>query len=200
MHEYDLIADWYAKDRRIDTNAVGVPEVRLLASTLPAEAAVLDVGCGNGLPLTKLLVEAGFTVVGVDSSPKMLEKFRANLPATLAICSPIQSAMLPDEHFDAAISWGVLFHLPHAEQSLAIQRLASVLKTGGKLLFTSGDRGDRTDDGIQGEPMNGVPFHYWSLTPDGYRSLLAEHGLVLLDVHQDQGKNTYYLAEKTRGC
>ena len=67
-----------------------------------------------------------------------------------------------------------MFHLPHAEQALAIQRIASVLKTGGNFLFTSGDQGHRSDDGIQGEPMNGVPFHYWSLTPDGYRELLDE--------------------------
>jgi hypothetical protein len=126
----------------------------------------------------------------------MLEKFRENLPTTPSLCSFIQKAELPGDHFDAAISWGVIFHLPHADQALAIQRIASALKAGGKLLFTSGDQGDRTDEGIEGRPMNGVPFHYWSLTPAGYRELLAEHGLALLDVHQDEGKNTYYLAEK----
>ena len=68
MHEYDLIADWYARDR---THLTGLPEVQALANSLPPGASVLDVGCGNGIPLTRFLVEAGFNVLGVDSSSKM---------------------------------------------------------------------------------------------------------------------------------
>ncbi len=147
MHEYDLIADWYARDR---THLTGLPGVQSLALSLPPGASVLDVACGNGIALTKFLVDAGFDVVGIDSSPKMLEKFRVNLPGTPAICSPIQTADLPLNHFDAAISWGMLFHLPREEQSLAIAKVASVLKNGGQLLFTSGDAGADGDEGLEG--------------------------------------------------
>ena len=62
MHEYDLIADWYARDQ---THLTGLPEVQALADSLPPGASVLDVGCGNGIPLTRFLVEAGFDVLGV---------------------------------------------------------------------------------------------------------------------------------------
>jgi 2-polyprenyl-3-methyl-5-hydroxy-6-metoxy-1,4-benzoquinol methylase len=88
MHEYDLIADWYARDR---THLTGLPEVQALASSLRPGASVLDVGCGNGIPLTRFLVQAGFDVLGVDSSSRMLEQFRVNLPNTPAICEKIQS-------------------------------------------------------------------------------------------------------------
>ncbi len=196
MQEYDLIADWYARDRKTDREAVGVAEVERLTTILPPGAAVIDVGCGNGLPLTKLLVDAGFDVLGVDSSPRMLERFRANLPSTRAICSPIQTADLLPGHFDAAISWGMIFHLPHHDQALVFAKVAEALKPGGRFLFTSGDQGEPDDDGIEGAPMNGVPFHYWSLTPEGYEALLQQHGFRLIETHQDSGKNTYYLAEK----
>ena len=198
MHEYDLIADWYSRERRTDLMAVGMAEVRRFTTLLAPGAPILDVGCGNGLPLTRLLVDAGFAVMGVDSSPKMIEKFRQNVPNTPCICSPIQVAALESNHFDAAISWGMLFHLNHADQSAVLAKVGSALKPGGHFLFTSGDAGEEGDDGIEGEPMNGVPFHYWSLTPDGYRRLLARHGFDLLDVHQDEGKNTYYLARHDR--
>ena len=189
MYEYDLIADWYATERRAPT---GVPELEALVARLPVGAAVLDVGCGNGIPLTSLLVAAGCTVLGIDSSPRMLERFRRNCPGTPFICGPIQSADLHGRTFDAAVAWGVIFHLPHDEQRSAIAKIASVLSPGGLLLFTSGDQ----DGEKEGDPMNGVPFHYWSFSVDGYRELLRANGLTLLDVQRDTGQNIYYLARR----
>lgn len=194
MHEYDLIADWYAADR---THFRGLRELEALAATLPTGASVLDVGCGNGIPLTTFLVESGFEVFGIDSSLRMVEKFRRNLPNTPVICSTIQDADLPHGGFDAAISWGMLFHLNHADQATALAKVAHALRTGGRFLFTSGDRGNKDDDGIEGAPMNGVPFHYWARTPEGYRELLEQVGLRLIDTFQDRKTmDTYYLAEK----
>jgi SAM-dependent methyltransferase len=189
LHEYDLIADWYAAQR---TDATGVPELTELLSTLPPNASVLDVGCGNGLPMTRLLIDHGCQVLGVDSSPKMLQYFAKNFPAVPTICAPIQDCDLNGRSFDAAHMWGVMYFLPHAEQVRAIAKVASVLKPGGSFLFTSGD-----DEGWKdGEPMNGVPFRYYSFTKDGYRDLLREHGLTLQKTHVDKGDNMYYLARK----
>jgi SAM-dependent methyltransferase len=187
MDEYDLIADWYASDR---DPTIGVPEVTALASALPRGARVLDVGCGTGLPLTRTLLSLGCQVVAVDSSPRMLERFRVNCPDTPFVCGAIQSCDLGGIEFDAAIAWGVLFD--QDEQAKAIARLAQALKAGGRLLFTSGDR----DGSIQGLPMNGVPFRYWSFSVEGYRSLLEAHGIELEGTHADAGQNIYYGAVK----
>jgi SAM-dependent methyltransferase len=187
MYEYDLIADWYATERR---RPGGVPEVESLIARLPIGASVLDVGCGNGIPLTSMLLGAGCKVLGIDSSTRMLERFKANCPRTPFICAPIQSADLESRWFDAAVAWGVIFHLRHDEQRRAIAKIASVLKPGGLFLFTAGDE----DGDKEGDPMNGVSFHYWSFSIDGYRELLRASGLTLLDVHRDAGQNTYYLS------
>jgi 2-polyprenyl-3-methyl-5-hydroxy-6-metoxy-1,4-benzoquinol methylase len=64
VREYDLIAEWYASVR-IDTT--GVPEATALASSLPSGSRVLDIGCGNGIPLTKALLSRGHRVVSLDS-------------------------------------------------------------------------------------------------------------------------------------
>jgi SAM-dependent methyltransferase len=187
MREYDLISDWYATER---CGPAGVPELESLIARLPLGASVLDVGCGNGIPLTRMLLAAGCQVLGVDSSPRMLERFEKNCAGTPFICAPIQSAELEDRLFDAAIAWGVIFHMPHDEQRRAIAKIAVVLKPGGLFLFTAGDE----DGDKEGDPMNGVPFHYWSFTVDGYRKLLKSNGLTLLNVHRDAGQNIYYLA------
>ena len=189
MREYDLIADWYAADRNED---VGVPEVTALAAALPPGAAVLDAGCGNGMPITRALLAAGCTVVGVDSSERMLEHFRRNFPDTRAVLSTIQACEFEAATFDGAVAWGVLFHLPHEEQAKAVAKIANSLKAGGLFLFTSGE----VDGDKEGLPMNGVPFHYFSFSPGNYRALLAEHALTLIDVHTDRAANTYYLARK----
>jgi len=187
MREYDLIADWYATERRVPA---GVPELESLIARLPLGSSVLDVGCGNGIPLTRMLVGAGCNVLGIDSSARMLERFKTNCPGTPFICAPIQSADLDGRLFDAAVAWGVIFHLPHDEQRRAIAKIASVLKPGGLFLFTGGDE----DGDKEGDPMNGVPFHYWSFSIDGYRELLRANGLTLVDVRRDVGQNTYYLS------
>jgi SAM-dependent methyltransferase len=136
VDEYDLIADWYASQR---AGHMGVPEVTALAASLPAGASVLDVGCGTGLPLTRVLLEHGCHVMGVDSSRELLARFQANFPHVPVLCAPIQSCELQERAFDAVIAWGVLFHLRHEEQEKAIAQIARALKPGAAFLFTSGD-------------------------------------------------------------
>jgi SAM-dependent methyltransferase len=189
MHEYDLIADWYASDRDLQT---GVPELAALADFAPSGARVLDVGCGTGIPITRALLAAGYRVFGMDSSAQMLARFRVNFPETPVLRGMVQSCGLAPKTFDAAVAWGVMFHLTHVDQARAMANLSYVLKAGAPFLFTSGDR-DGSIDGV----MNGVTFHYFSFSVDGYRSLLCENGFTLLDVHADRGENTYYLARKS---
>ncbi|WP_338868836.1 class I SAM-dependent methyltransferase [Myxococcus stipitatus] len=185
-----MIADWYASQR---TGHIGVPEVAALAASLPAGASVLDVGCGTGLPLTRVLLEHGCHVVGVDSSRELLARFQANFPHVPVVCAPIQSCELQGRMFDAAIAWGVLFHLNHEEQAQAIANIASALRPGAVFLFTSGDVHGSTD----GAPMNGVAFRYHSYSVDGYRELLRARGLTLEAAYRDPADNFCYQSRKT---
>jgi len=191
MHEYDLIAEWYASER---VDQTGVPEVTALASSLPRGARVLDIGCGNGIPITRALLSFGHRVVGLDSSTEMLARFRGNCPEMPAVRSIVQSCPFAKDMFDAAIAWGVMFHLDPNDEIKAIACVSRILKTGAPFLFTSGDV-----DGFDGkeDTMNGVVFRYFSFSIDNYRRILGEHGFTLLDVHADSGQNTYYLARKS---
>lgn len=191
MREYDLIAEWYASER---VNQTGVPEANALASSIPPGSLVLDIGCGNGVPITRSLLNGRHRVVGLDSSSAMLAQFTQNCPEAFAIRGVVQSSPFADCVFDAAIAWGVMFHLRPQDAITAIASVSRVVKVGAPFLFTSGDI-----DGFEGKEgeMNGVTFKYFSYSRDSYRRILRDHGFKLIDVHADSGNNTYYLAKRT---
>ena len=172
MREYDLIAEWYASERVDET---GVPEATALALSIPVGSLVLDVGCGNGIPITRALLSRRHRVVGLDSSDAMLTRFRQNCRDGLAVRGIVQSCPFADCSFDAAVAWGVMFHLRPEDAIKAIASVSRVVKIGAPFLFTSG-----TVDGFDGKDgaMNGVTFRYFSYSVDGYRHILGDHGFL----------------------
>jgi ribosomal protein L11 methylase PrmA len=51
---------------RAPSTAIGARLVREWARTLPRAAAVIDVGCGSGLPMSKILVSEGLNVYAIS--------------------------------------------------------------------------------------------------------------------------------------
>jgi len=192
MREYDLIADWYSSDRG---RTVGVDEALAIAAMLRAGSRILDLGCGNGVPITEALVKADHRVVGLDSSTEMLAHFRVNLPGRSVVRGDARRCPFSNGCFDAAISWGMLFHLPRSEQATVFASVSRVLKPGAPFLFTAAEIVDADDGGITGT-MNGVRFRYYAVP--SYQTLVEEYGFVLVDVHDDPGVSTYFLARKSR--
>jgi ubiquinone/menaquinone biosynthesis C-methylase UbiE len=192
MREYDLIADWYAKDR--GENTVGVAKALAMAAKLPPCSLILDLGCGTGVPITKALLKAGYRVTGVDSSAAMLAIFRRNFPNTPAVLGDVRRCPFGDGCFDAAVSWGMMFHLSPADQAAAFASVSRVLKPGAPFLFTAAEIEGADPGGITGT-MKGVTFRYYAV--HSYEKLMAEYGLALIDVHDDPGVSTYYLAHKS---
>ena len=191
MREYDLITDWFPTDRG---RTVGVAEALAVAVTLPVRSRILDVGCGNGVPVTEALVKAGYRLVGLDSSAGMLARFRSNLPGASVVRGDARHCPFVNAGFDAAISMGMMFHLSRGDQAAAFASVSRVLKPGAPFLFTGAEIEEADDAGITGT-MNGVTFHYYAVP--SYRALTAEHGLMLVDVQDDPGVATYYLTRKS---
>src|SRR5215831_21185326 len=88
VREYELIAEWYASER---VDQTGVPEATALASSIARPSLVLDIGCGNGLPITRALLSEGHRVVGLDSSSAMLAHFKQNCPEAFAVRGIVES-------------------------------------------------------------------------------------------------------------
>lgn len=171
---------------------VGVAAVRAWGRTLPPGAAVLDLGCGCGVPIAQALIEDGFSVSGVDASAAMATAFRDRFPQALVACEPVEGSRFFSRTFDGAVAWGLMFLLPAEAQLEVIRNVAAVLGPGGRFLFTSPEQICTWTDNLTGRPSV-------SLGLAAYKSALRDAGLTLVGTHRDEEDNHYYSAAKLGG-
>src|ERR1700761_1614499 len=131
---YERIAAEFVNAR---SATIGVRQVRDWARALPRGAAVVDLGCGPGRPVTEVLVAEGLSVYGVDAAPSFVKAFRRNLPDTPIACEAVQDSRFFDRTFDGVLAWGLMFLLSPDDQRRLIRGIAERLVPGGRLLFTS---------------------------------------------------------------
>lgn len=105
----------------------------------PAGRQILDVGCGSGYHLWRMLGEGASRVVGVDPGLLFLFQFlavkRYVSPSPRADILPIRLEDLPTklEAFDTTFSMGVLYHRRSPLDHLL--ELKDTLKPGGELVL-----------------------------------------------------------------
>jgi SAM-dependent methyltransferase len=109
-----------------------------LSDLIPPAAAVLDIGCGNGIPVAKLLLDAGFSVTGVDISPVQIARAQAALPAARFICADITELAFAPEAFAAIVSFYAIIHIPVAEQPALLAKIYRWLPPDGYFMATVG--------------------------------------------------------------
>jgi SAM-dependent methyltransferase len=173
------------------STSIGVNAVKQWAQALPQGAAVIDLGCGPGFPITEILVAEGLNVFGVDAAPSFVEAFRRNLPNTPVICEAVQDSAFFGRTFDAVLAWGLIFLLSPDDQGHLIHKIADILVPGGKLLFTSCAGADPL---VWRDAMTGLESR--SLGAAEYRRQLSAVGLSLIGEYDDEGQNHYYDVRK----
>ena len=168
---------------------IGVATVREWATSLPAGASILDLGCGHGTPISAVLVEDGFDVFGVDASRDLVEEFRRRLPGAMVRCEAVETSTFFERHFDAAIAIGLMFLLRDDIQEQLIRRVAAALTPGGGFLFTAPTQDASWTDILTGRQSR-------SLGMDAYRAILRAADLELVGEFTDEGENHYYSTRK----
>ena len=149
---------------------------------------IADVGCGTGL-LAPYLRPYARQLVGVDLSPKMLEKARSRQYDRLIVVELALFLRSERECFDVVASSDTLVYFGDLREPLAAARTA--LRPGGKLLFT-------LEEALGEEP---VPAGY-RIQPHGryvhaqsyVRASLAEAGFEAIEIEKvhlrrERGRN-----------
>ena len=187
---YEGIADEFVANRgRAPSTGIGTSEVRAWARELPRGAAVLDLGCGPGIPLTQLLVVEGLSVHAIDAAPSFVEAFRRNLPGVPVACETVEESTFFDRQFDGIVAWGLMFLLAEQDQRRLLRTMAKLLVPGGRLLFTSPAEVCTWNDVLTGLESR-------SLGAVEYRRELTAAGLRIQAEYEDVGQNHYYDAAK----
>jgi 2-polyprenyl-3-methyl-5-hydroxy-6-metoxy-1,4-benzoquinol methylase len=124
-YEFDRIAD----RKRISFIA------NSLKKALPANAKILDVGCGNGV-ISRHLGRYGFNVTGIDVSEKAIEIAKSlNTYSNVKFMTKSAEQLVAEGvQYDAIICSEVLEHLSNPDALLDV--LNKSLSTDGKLIIT----------------------------------------------------------------
>lgn len=172
---YDALSYHYRADDADDGRYA--PWLADLHRRIPASAAVLDLGCGCGVPVARFLARAGHRVTGVDISDVQVERARRLVPTGTFLRADATRLDLPPASFDAVVCLYALIHMPLADQPRLIEQIATWLRPGGWLLTTVGASAwTGTQDGWLGGPAS----MWWSQADAStYRSWLRQAGLTI---------------------
>jgi SAM-dependent methyltransferase len=188
---YERHAHAWDSDRRSDP-VIEREWLKRFVALLPAGSPVLDIGCGSGQPIGKYLIEHGFNVVGVDSSPTLILKCRTRFPDHEWIVSDMRTMSL-NRRFQGLVAWDSFFHLSHEHQRGMFTIFSKHAARGAPLLFTTGTGHGEATGSYQGEPL-----YHASLSPTEYRELLDSCGFSVVEHAVEDprcGRHTVWLAQ-----
>ncbi|RZL76217.1 MAG: class I SAM-dependent methyltransferase [Rhodococcus sp. (in: high G+C Gram-positive bacteria)] len=194
-----------------------VAENSIAELTLTGGETVLDVGCGDGYVTLRIAerLPRG-SVIGVDASPRMIEKARSRaVPDGVRAEFRIADALdLPfDGVFDVAVSFNALHWVPDLQVALA--GIAHSVVDGGRVVIQmvcASPRGSVEDVAmaVSSSPAWAASFTdftapYIHVEPDRFRDLaeaagLHTTGLVVRDVEWDFGSREKFARWCTVGC
>jgi SAM-dependent methyltransferase len=182
--------DWI--ESRARSSLFEKPWLDRFRALLPSAGPILDLGCGSAEPMAAYLIELGDLVVGVDSSPAMIDACRKRFPEQEWIVADMRHLAL-QRRFSGILAWDSFFHLCHDDQRRMFPLFRAHALPNAALMFTSGPA-----DGEAIGRFGGEPLYHASLDPAEYRSLLDRNGFrVVSHVVEDPdcGGHTIWLAQ-----
>src|SRR6188474_106607 len=106
---YEARAHEFLRGR--DNLPIGTQIVDQWSRTLRRGAPVIELACGGGYPVTRVLSSAGLQLWAVDSSPTLVAEFQSRFPAIPVQCDRVQESDFFDRTYEGAIAIGLIFLL-----------------------------------------------------------------------------------------
>lgn len=182
---YDAAAESYSAERDQFESQKHLERFRAL---IPPPGEVLDVGCGSGIPVDRYLVEEGYSVTGIDLSPKQIELAKGSVPGAHFEVMNMLDLRSGQYDVDGILSFYAIFHTPRERHEELLNTLASFLRPGGVMLITMG----ASDYEGTEEDFHGVEMYWSHYDPPRNRELVEKAGLTVVSDEIDEGGSEHH--------
>ncbi len=145
---------------------------------------VLDVGCGSGEPTARQLIDGGMHVVGIDTSPVMLELARHTVPEAIFVerdLFDLDGLHPTQQRFDGVVAFFSLLLLPRPHVEKALDDIHHVLAHDG--VFALGMVEGDTDHLMRDFLGTQVPLTAYPR--EELPHLLNRHGFIVEELRAD---------------
>lgn len=188
---YDGLAEAYEENRGLfDMTEVFDSFYRSLDVE---KGKLLDLGCGAGESFSRLFVDRGWAVTGVDFSRQMLELASKYVPEMKTIHADMRQVEFESSEFDAITAIYSLFHVPSNDHVALFEKFYRWLCPKGKVLFTYATKeytGSNEFDGYK--KFMEKDLYYSHKTPEKLRAVLEKIGFNIESTdYRDIGNETF---------
>jgi ubiquinone/menaquinone biosynthesis C-methylase UbiE len=175
---YDLLATRYD-----DWSARVVPALREVWArkvddyAMPGER-VVELGCGTGVPVGRLLSEQ-YEYEGVDASAEMLARARTALPSVPLTHADMLTVEFPAGSVGGVVSFYAISHIPRERHAGLFGLIASWLRPGGVFVGNLTSRDDV--ESFEASWLNAGPMRWSGFDEFVNRRLLADAGFRMIE-------------------
>jgi 2-polyprenyl-3-methyl-5-hydroxy-6-metoxy-1,4-benzoquinol methylase len=182
---YDKVSEVYRSD--IDNDDKYITWCQRILELRPNPKTALDIGCGCGIPVCKYFSEHGLQTVGIDISPRQIERAKTLAPQATYICDDYLSTN--NNQYDIITAFYSIIHIDRTLHKRVFEKLYNQLSDSGIAVVTVGhDEWEGYEDnwlGVEGAKM------YWShYSVDKYHEMLSTMNFnVMLDEFIPEGNS-----------
>jgi SAM-dependent methyltransferase len=169
---YDQVGEAYFQYYRAAPSEVVTRYENLFIDQVTPGGSVLELGCGNGLPMTANLAEK-FHVTGVDFSAGQIDRARRNVSGPTFIHADMTTVEFPDGTFDGIAACYSIIHVPRDLHGDLFHSIFSWLKPGGLFMATLNST---PDEGSYEDDWFGAPMYWSGFDVDTSRQMITDTG------------------------
>ncbi|MFW9880031.1 MAG: class I SAM-dependent methyltransferase [Candidatus Thorarchaeota archaeon] len=168
---------------------------------LPEKGYILDLGSGTGLPYSKLLIEKGFKVLGIDISAEMIKLARKNVPEAKFKKMSMTDVNYSKEFNGIFSSYSMLLLNPLLFKKTALKIVQALKKGGIFYLCLNGPwkEDDNLDEDViidfKGKKMYSRPYSKEEILkifiPLGLKLLKFDREIIFSETFGKENMNTY---------
>ncbi len=178
---YDKIGPRYERHALASRTEERERYLQAFFDLVPEGSAVLDLGCGTGIPMTARLARQYVGTV-VDVSRRQIRLARRNVPSAAFICSDMATLGLAPASMDAVFASYSLIHVPRHLQPGLLRSIRESLRPGGILVATMLARGMEAD---YSRDWLGAPMYWSGFSVEDSRRMVIAAGFDILSAREE---------------